>query len=163
MAQAATDQLQQLRDIHPPAPPSWWPPAPGWWLLTLILIVLVGLLVLQIRRWRDERAPFKEALLKLDLLQRAYEASELNEVDYVDQADRLIKRVLIHTGHRQEVARLSGQQWLDYLSGALGDPEFSQGAGRIFGDRRFERAPHLGTEKVHEITRKILVKLAKKQ
>ncbi|HEX6832517.1 MAG TPA: DUF4381 family protein, partial [Rudaea sp.] len=32
----------ELRDIHVPAPPSWWPPAPGWWLLAAIIIALLA-------------------------------------------------------------------------------------------------------------------------
>jgi len=48
------DPLAELRDIHLPAPVSWWPPAPGWWILSiLVLATLVFCLIWLIKRYRS--------------------------------------------------------------------------------------------------------------
>jgi len=48
-----------LRDIHLPAPLSWWPPAPGWWLLLTLLVAIAllgGYLLHRYRRNALQRA-----------------------------------------------------------------------------------------------------------
>ena len=45
MNSAATNPLDQLRDIHLPEPILWWPLAPGWWLLIIMAVVLAARLV----------------------------------------------------------------------------------------------------------------------
>ena len=161
MSQAMPDKLQQLRDIHLPDPPGWWPPAVGWWILGLAILAAVVGLVYAWRYWQSKRAPLKQALAQLDELHQAFLENRLDAVAYADQADRLIKRVLIHAGHRRDVARLSGQAWVDYLSSILDDPEFSTHAGRALGDQRFEPHPDLPVEALHGSLRKILTRLIK--
>lgn len=73
------DPLAQLRDIHLPAPVSWWPPAPGWWLLgVLLLTILIGTVWWLIRHYRVNRYR-REALDRLASLQAQTGISHLQQ------------------------------------------------------------------------------------
>ena len=54
-----------LRDIHLPAPISWWPPAPGWWLLLFGIPTLLILLA-WLWRWVRRKTVRKLALAELE-------------------------------------------------------------------------------------------------
>lgn len=61
----------ELRDIHLPAPVSWWPLAPGWWLLLVALLLAVLGLVLW-RRGAPTRRLRRAALAELGAIEVAY-------------------------------------------------------------------------------------------
>lgn len=66
----ATPTLE-LRDIHLPAPVSWWPLAPGWWLLVgVVLLATLGLVLW--RRGASTRRLRRAALAELGAIEAAY-------------------------------------------------------------------------------------------
>ncbi len=106
--------LSQLRDIHLPAPVSWWPPAPGWWLLLAIILLAVigiGLVVNDRRRnaWR------RTALAELASLREQYQAQPVAPQRSVADLSVLMRRVAISRFPRDEAAKLSGGEWLAFL------------------------------------------------
>ena len=117
--------LSQLRDIHLPEPVSWWPPAPGWWLLlalTFIAVCLAYVIYARHRRnhWRGN------ALAELTRLRDAAPEKMLGELSV------LMRRVAISRFPRQEVAALTGEDWLRFLDHTLGDGmAFQSGIGRV--------------------------------
>lgn len=68
-----SDPLAQLRDIHPPPPPSWWPPAPGWWILAALALVLAAWALRTAWRHRRRRRFVREAKRRADRLWRNFE------------------------------------------------------------------------------------------
>ncbi|MEJ2347295.1 MAG: DUF4381 domain-containing protein [Gammaproteobacteria bacterium] len=117
--------LSQLRDIHLPAPVSWWPPAPGWWGV-LALLLLVGALayVVYIRRRRNRWR--RTALSELDGLRDAAPEQMLRGLSV------LLRRVAVSRFPRRDVAALTGEAWLAFLDRSLGDgTAFQSGAGRV--------------------------------
>jgi LPXTG-motif cell wall-anchored protein len=99
----------QLRDIHLPAPVSWWPPAPGWWLVVGLMLILVAVGYWLLRRRRRQRWR-REALAELQRLQQtASPAQQLTQLSV------LLRRVAVTCFPRQDVASLTGPDWLAFL------------------------------------------------
>ncbi len=131
--------LSQLRDIHLPAPISWWPPAPGWWLLAgLIVAILIGLFVWYRRRQRDIWR--RIALAELAHLRQQYAAHPTAAHNIIAELSVLLRRVAISCFSRAEVAMLSGEKWLAFLDRNLDESLFQSELGRLLAVAPY--APH---------------------
>lgn len=117
--------LSQLRDIHLPAPVSWWPPAPGWWGVLALLLLLGALAYVFYSRRRRNRWR-RSALSELEGLRDAAPEQMLRGLSV------LLRRVAISRFPRRDVAALTGEAWLVFLDRILGDgTEFQSGVGRV--------------------------------
>jgi len=117
--------LSQLRDIHLPAPISWWPPAPGWWMLLALLLITIMLGYWLLRR-RRQSAWRRQALSELQQLRDSDAAT------MVAQLSVLLRRVAISRYPQAEVASLTGEAWLAFLDSSLDDGSpFQSGPGRV--------------------------------
>jgi MYXO-CTERM domain-containing protein len=111
----AQDALANLRDIHLPAPVSFWPPAPGWWMVAGAALALVAGIWL----WRRRRRTSLRRAVERELL-----ALELAFLDGGDQADLavglsgVLRRVALVRFDRGAVASLHGDEWIAFLSNA---------------------------------------------
>lgn len=123
--------LSQLRDIHLPAPISWWPPAPGWWLLAVLVVaILFGLYFLYRRRLRNDWR--RSALAELTRLRQQYQAQPTSAQIIVSELSVLLRRVAISCFPREEVAMLSGDKWLAFLDRGMGEgAAFQSEQGRL--------------------------------
>ena len=129
----------QLRDIHLPEPISWWPPATGWWLLAALALVLLAALVLVIvirRRTRLKRTAQAELLR----IRNQYQQHN-NDGLTIRQLSTLLRRVCISFDRREQVASLTGTNWLRYLDQLGGDNQFTSGAGRLLADAPYRQQP----------------------
>lgn len=147
----------QLRDIHLPEPVGWWPPAPGWWLAPIILTLLMAGLVWLVRHWRRV-TPIKLARQELDALAADPDASP---ADKLRRLSILLRRVALTMYPRQEVAGLTGEDWLRWLDATLGAPRFSQGAGRLLAEAPYRPAPSGDVDELLALSRDWLRALAK--
>ena len=121
-----------LRDIHLPAPLSWWPPAPGWWLLLTLLVAIAllgGYLLHRYRRNALQRAA-QQALHRIG---EDYRQSGDARV-LAQQLSILLRRVSLSCYPRRQVAGLTGCAWLSLLDRCLPGEEFQRGAGRVLID-----------------------------
>ena len=121
-----------LRDIHLPDPVGWWPPAPGWWgiLALLVTLLLLSILIRRlIRRGRLKRS----VLDTLNKLTEGYRKSE-DGPELARELSVLLRRTSLTLYPRQQVASLTGEEWLAFLDRAVAaskaDSGFSQGPGR---------------------------------
>jgi len=140
--------LSHLNDIVivPPAP--WWPPAPAWFVvggiaLTILTIGVVALIV----RWQANgyrRAGLAE-------LQRIEQAHAKNAASLIPLAE-LVKRVALAAYPRQQVAALTGTEWLRFLDHTAHTTAFSQGPGRALNDV-YDRAPSVPTPELFQVVR----------
>ncbi len=115
-----TDWLAQLAPEHPPATPGWWPPAPGWWALA---VLLVGVAVAAIWWWRQPERRLRRAGLR-EL--RRLRARDADPEAAARGVQRLLRRYALAAFGADQVARLSGEAWLQFVAAhgapALGGP-----------------------------------------
>ena len=103
--------LDQLRDVHAPAAPSWWPPAPGWWLLALLLLALIGASLFWLHKWRRRRAQNRYRAEGIRLLEKL----DVGAPGAAQHANEILKRVAVTTYGRRACGNLTGRAWLDFL------------------------------------------------
>ncbi len=113
----APDMLQDpanlpLRDIHLPAPPSWWPPAPGWWVLTALAIT-VPLAWLAWRHLRRRTALRRAALQELEALRRLAD----DPARLAQEASLLLRRISLAFDPARTHVTVTGDAWLARLRG----------------------------------------------
>lgn len=109
--------LSNLRDIVVPPEVSFWPPAPGWWIVAaaagLALALLAASAVVRHRR-------------------NAYRREALRELEKAgaQQASSILKRAALAAWPRDQVASLSGADWLAFLDRTGRTNAFTRGPGR---------------------------------
>jgi hypothetical protein len=135
-----------LRDLHLPGAIGWWPLAPGWWML--IALAVFGLLYLMYGaylRWRSNR-PRRIALRELKKLHSDYRHG-MDTISLSKQLSQLLRRAMLAYASRDEVAGLTGQDWLEWLDRGLEGQPFTTGPGRLIGSLPYVRSDSNDTEK----------------
>jgi len=108
--------LSKLHDYYQPAQPAWVPQTVGWYVLFVLLaLLLLWLLFRTIHRWFANRYR-REALRELALTTP-------------DQFSALLKRTALAVWPRDQVASLSGDDWLKFLSEAAKLQSFQTAPG----------------------------------
>ena len=105
--------LQALHDIVEPAAPALLPPAPAWYVLAVALILVVAMALRWLWRRRQAGAYRRQALLELAALR---ELSIATPHERISALATLLRRVALHGVARKQVASLSGDAWIAYLS-----------------------------------------------
>jgi hypothetical protein len=127
----------QLRDIHLPGPPDFWPPAPGWWVLAALVSGLAAWAgVLLWRQFKIHRQR-REILALLEQMENATESTATPE--FLARLSRLIRRLALMRFPRQEIASLTGHDWLRFLDSSGGNGQFSRGPGRVLAQGPYMR------------------------
>lgn len=137
MNPAATSATLQLRDIHMPADPVFWPPAPGWW---LVAIVVFALLILGgIKGWRLIKI-HQQRVRILKLLERLEQATTDSKTpEFLGQLSVLLRRLALMRYPREQIASLTGDDWLQFLDTSGGNGQFLRGPGRLLADGPYLR------------------------
>lgn len=122
------DQIP-LRDLHLPEAISWWPLAPGWWVVIALFAVGLGYLIRLYLRNHARGAARRHALQQLQTLTADFEQHH-NAVTFSSDMSELLRRTMLAYAPRQEVAGLTGDDWLAWLDRDLNQPRFQSDAGR---------------------------------
>ncbi len=118
-----------IRDLHLPDPVSFWPLAPGWWVL--IALVAIGLVVLLRKALQAHRESAARRLALRQLKQHAGDYMRHgNAVQLATELSELLRRTMLAYAPRQEVAGLTGEEWLSWLDRDLDRSHFLEGDGR---------------------------------
>lgn len=141
-----TDPLAALRPLHAPDPVGWWPPAPGWWLLAGLLLGMLGLIWWYHRRFALRRVALTELR---ELVRREPDDTRLSA-----GVNQLLRRVALACFPRSQVARLSGEAWLQFLDSSSRDKGFSHGPGRVLATGPFAPACTLDRAALIELARR---------
>jgi len=144
-----------LRDIHLPDPIGWWPLAPGWWGIPALLITFFLLTLLTRHLFRRGRLK-RNALDRLNKLTEGYRKSE-DGPELARELSVLLRRTSLTLYPRQQVAALTGEQWLIFLDRAVAaskaDSGFSQGPGRCLLQAPYNPRMELDAEALIELVR----------
>lgn len=127
-AQHSADNSLSLRDIHLPEPISWWPPAPGWWLLLAVLLIVAISLMLWWRSWHNKRV-LRQLQQQMEQLKQSHQDTH-DAAATIKQLSVLLRRACISYFPRQNIASLTGEQWLAFLDDASGQA-FNTDTGRL--------------------------------
>jgi hypothetical protein len=142
----AQNPLSELADIHLPGAVSWWPPAPGWWiLLALILAGIAWAVVLWLKR-RHQKMLLQGAIDELDATWRLYLSK--SAPDHKQMTDRrgqeavkllnginaVLRRVALVHYPAEDIAGLTGNDWLAFLDSCDNSSHFSSKTGKVLGD-----------------------------
>jgi hypothetical protein len=129
-----------LRDLHLPDAIGWWPLAPGWWgVIVILVMVLCYTMWRAYRRWRFN-GPRRYAMREL----ARYESEYLEHLDPVTlgkQLSLLLRRAMLAYAPREEVAGLTGSEWLAWLDRDMPLPYFHTEGGRSLLNLPY-RDPH---------------------
>ena len=122
-----------LRDLHLPEAIGWWPLAPGWWVLLALVVVALAYTAWRLyKRWQFY-APRRYALREL----ARFEAEYLEHRDPValgKQLSELLRRGMLAYAPREEVAGLTGDDWLAWLDEGMPLPYFHTEGGKSLLD-----------------------------
>ncbi|MBT8107935.1 MAG: DUF4381 domain-containing protein [Gammaproteobacteria bacterium] len=118
-----------LRDLHLPGDISWWPLAPGWWVLIALALIALGYLVHLYLQHRSGSAARRYALRQLNALTAEFEQHG-DAVAFSSSLSELLRRTMLAYAPRQDVAGLTGEEWLQWLDRDLDQPRFQGDTGR---------------------------------
>ena len=128
--------LAQLRPNQLPEAIGYWPPAIGWWLLAGCLLTGILLTSYFTLRYRRKNRYRRQGLKLAQQLYKSYETHG-NRRQYAHDCNRLLKKLALHAFPRQDIARLNGKDWLDFLYRSSGNTQFQQAAAAALGSGRF--------------------------
>ena len=127
-----------LRDLHLPEMIGWWPLALGWWFLIALALAGLGyLLYRSFSRWR-RNASRRAALRELSRIQKEYK-SGVDEISLSVELSALLRRTMLAYAPRNEVAGLTGENWLHWLDQGLDEKLFSEGSGQYLESLPYRR------------------------
>lgn len=119
--------LERLHDVVVPPPVPWWPPTPGWVIvLAALALAVLALLLKGFMRWQANRYR-REALRVLD-----------DPATKPTEWSALLKRTALSIWPRDEVAHLTGSEWLAFLDRTAGMKSFSTGPGSAIESIAFD-------------------------
>ncbi|MDJ0814399.1 MAG: DUF4381 domain-containing protein [Woeseiaceae bacterium] len=118
-----------LRDLHLPEAIGWWPLAPGWWFVIALTLIALGYLLHLYVQHRARGAARRHALRQLDALTAEFEQHG-NAVAFSSSLSELLRRTMLAYAPRNDVAGLTGEDWLQWLDRDLDQPRFQGETGR---------------------------------
>ena len=118
-----------LRDLHLPEPVGWWPLAAGWWILLAMAMGAVGYGLWRVLEWRKRNAPRRYALRELARYESGYREHK-DPVTLGKQLSELLRRSMLAYASREEIAGMSGDDWLIWLDRGMPLPYFHTKAGK---------------------------------
>jgi hypothetical protein len=128
--------LGDFIEVVSPQAVSWLPQTTGWWW------VGAGLLVMTLRYgWRHLRHWYRnryrrEASARLQQLSGTQAST-----DIVSEINTLLKLTALVAYSREQVARLSGEDWVDFLNGQCATPPFAGELGQLLALGVYRRQP----------------------
>jgi hypothetical protein len=152
-------QIAHFNPVQTPETVTFWPVTIGWYALAGLVFLLIVLVVYrQYRRWR--RNQYRRTALKALNSLEAQLLSPATRQSAIVQLSELLKRVALKVFPRQQVAGLSGEAWLAFLSRTGRNTNFMEDAGKLLLE-----APYQSSQAIQSLSEdrlKALIALAGK-
>ncbi len=129
----------QLEDIHLPQQPGFWPPAPGWWLLLALLLGLALLAARKVRSMLQQRKQQRAVEATLQRLRRELDSG--NPQQAITDINVFLRKMALTHYPGEDIASLTGRQWLEFLDRSGHTTEFTRGAGAILAEGPYRAEP----------------------
>lgn len=133
--------LQNLHDIIVPQPVPWWPPAPGWYVTGGIIFLLFTWISWRFyTRWRSN-AYRRISIKELGIIRNNIHSNQLKPS--LRELSKLVKRTALAVWPREQVASLTGSEWLRFLDQTGNTDVFTKGDGRLLAELGYEKKQKL--------------------
>ena len=128
--------LQNLQDIIEPGAVGFWPPAPGFWLLLALALIWgsAGAVLIWLR-WR-QNAYRRVGLQELQTIHNNRQNDK--PLHAIQELATLLKRVALSAFPREQVAALSGEDWLDFLDATMDGGSFFSDQGKLLVESLYQ-------------------------
>lgn len=144
------DLLLALRDIQAPATPGWWPLAFGWWIL--LAVFLFCLLLWLIVKHKRKLNYFQIAERELKLFASQYRLDK-DKQRLLLELSRWLRQVAILAYPQQQIAGLTGRNWVIFLDEPMPGHEFTQGKGQIFAGEVYAEQTQIDADNILALCR----------
>jgi hypothetical protein len=137
-ATPAMQQTLQLEDIHLPPEPGFWPPAPGWWLLAALLMLAAWLGGKKARRLLRRHRQQQETRQTLHQIKRELDSGNLQQA--ITSMNVFLRKMALAHFPDEDVASLTGKQWLAFLDRSGNTRDFTSGPGHVLAEAPYQPA-----------------------
>lgn len=131
-----TLHITGLEPLIAPESVDLWPPAPGWYVIMALAFVAIGFLVITQIRNRRKNVYRREALTAL----RTLGSSNGDRMDskQIASLNRLLKITAMKHYPREQVASLSGEDWLRFLNLSCKKVDFTASPGELLATTGYQ-------------------------
>ena len=127
---STANALEGLHGVLLPAPVRYTPQTIGWLIVAIIVLAAVAWWGYRRYRFWLENRYRDVALTQLALLEaRVADAAE--RVAALTELPVLVKQTALQRYPREQVAELSGKEWLMFLNKSYGGNDFTEGVGAL--------------------------------
>lgn len=147
-AMESAELLQNLRDIHLPDPviASSFSSLAGW--LTAGLLIAIACMSWIFWQSRRKTDPKTQALRELDIVFSDWKKNG-SAAQYLEHSGIIIKRLALHIADRADTARISGNEWVQWMQTRSDRPLTAQ-AQVALSQERYKRTPDADISALHQ-------------
>lgn len=143
---------QALRDVHLPPEVSWWPPAPIWWFIAAILTGLLSYGIYCFVRYqvgnRYKRTATNELMIQFSRW-KENQSNATYAIQYVTQANQIIRRCVLHAKHSQSSIGGSSEQWKATLN-EFSTSGLSPSSLKVLTEECYKPSPSINVPQLHD-------------
>lgn len=155
-------ELAKLKDIHLPQPINMWALAPGWILLAIILMCLISVGVYFWYKAQQKKSTIKFALAYLTKLQSIM-IDNPNNINIAAEISTLIRRTALHYFPREQIAGLTGDDWLHFLNDSSENAVFTADIANLLTEVPYQKNNIHDLTPLFDVTKNWLISINKKK
>lgn len=156
--------LNQLRDIHTPAEPSWWPLAIGWWLLILVVLLAIITATIVLIKRRNSATP--DSVIDLSFFEDEFKHLQARFSQHqtplllAQESSMLLRKISLTLQPRSE--SLTGKSWLKQLNHLFETEAFTQKYAQVFTRDIYQQKPDIDAEELIQLMQQCIQHMRKK-